>query len=205
MNPGKQTKRVGIYAGSFNPVHEGHIAFAREALAQCGLDKAFFLIEPRPRRKQGVKSLAHRQEMVRLALRHEKGLGAIFLNQERFYPITTMPLLRSRFQGAQLHMLMGDDVVAHLAHWPHVDEMLRLVNFVVGVRQVEIDDVKQSIDKLQTARAVRINYSLFEPSKNEYSSGAIRRQLKKGSKPSGLPEPVYQYIIEHNLYGARDS
>ncbi|MCA9332160.1 adenylyltransferase/cytidyltransferase family protein, partial [Candidatus Saccharibacteria bacterium] len=50
-------KKVGIYAGSFDPIHKGHIALAEQAIQQCGQDKVFFMVEPRPRRKQGVKAL----------------------------------------------------------------------------------------------------------------------------------------------------
>src|SRR5687768_15392849 len=97
-------KKVGIYAGTFDPVHEGHLAFAREAAAQYGLDKVFFLVEPNPRRKQGVKALEHRNEMVQLAIRSEKLFASILLEQHRFTVTETMPVLRSRFKNSELYM-----------------------------------------------------------------------------------------------------
>ncbi|MBI1857228.1 adenylyltransferase/cytidyltransferase family protein [Candidatus Saccharibacteria bacterium] len=117
--------RIGIYSGTFDPVHDGHIAFANAALKQCNLDKIFFLVEPRPRRKQGVKAFEHRTEMVRLAIKNEHSLGSIVLNQQRFTPADTLPLLTERFKGADLYMLIGDDMLDHLAGWPHVECLLQ--------------------------------------------------------------------------------
>ncbi|MBI3337871.1 adenylyltransferase/cytidyltransferase family protein [Candidatus Saccharibacteria bacterium] len=126
--------RIGIYSGTFDPVHDGHIAFANAALKQCNLDKIFFLVEPRPRRKQGVKAFEHRTEMVRLAIKNEHSLGSIVLNQQRFTPADTLPLLTERFKGADLYMLIGDDMLDHLAGWPHVECLLQSV--IASAKQI---------------------------------------------------------------------
>src|SRR5688572_16122728 len=108
------SKRVGIYAGTFDPVHVGHMAFAEQALEACNLDKIFFLVEPRPRRKQGVRALEHREAMVRLATAKNDKYGVIQLEQTNFSVEETLPKLQALFEGAELHFLMGEDVFAHL-------------------------------------------------------------------------------------------
>src|SRR5258708_1287895 len=91
-------KKIPIFAGTFDPVHEGHLAFAQAALEE-GLEKVMFLVEPRPRRKQGVRALEHRTAMVQLAIADEPQLSTIVLEQARFSVNETLPVLRARFSG----------------------------------------------------------------------------------------------------------
>jgi nicotinate-nucleotide adenylyltransferase len=124
-------KRVGIYAGTFDPIHEGHLAFAKQALQTSTLDKIFFLVEPRPRRKQGVRALEHREAMVRLAVADNPCLGIIQLEHSNFTVEETLPKLQALFEGAELHFLMGEDVFAHLNAWPNVNELLASSSFII--------------------------------------------------------------------------
>jgi nicotinate-nucleotide adenylyltransferase len=194
------SKKIGIYAGTFDPVHVGHLAFAREALEHCGLDKVYFMVEPRPRRKQAVKALEHRAEMVRLSIADEPKFSSIVLNQQRFTADKTLPVLMELFKGAQIHMLMGDDVLAHLAGWPHVEDLIKNVRFVVGLRKFDKKEIERRLKILQRTRGFAVNYELFEASKPEYSSSAIRLAIKKSRQPEGLLPQVTNYIQSNNLY-----
>ena len=193
-------KKVGIFSGTFDPVHEGHLTFAREAMTQCELDKVFFLVEPRPRRKQGVKAFEHRNAMVRIAIRHDAVLGSIVLEQQRFTAAETLPVLKQRFRGAELHMLMGDDWLSHFADWPHVEDLVRDVWFVVGLRRYDRQEVEHRLGTIQRTRGLAMRYQLFRPSHTEFSSQAIRRSLRQGDHPAGLPPGVPEYIAQHGLY-----
>ncbi|MDB5185490.1 MAG: Cytidyltransferase-related protein [Candidatus Saccharibacteria bacterium] len=199
---GAIVSRVGIYAGTFDPIHAGHLAFARQAMTACNLEKVFFLVEPRPRRKQGVKALEHRTAMVQLAIADQPRMGVIMLEQSRFNVTETMPKLRKRFEGAELYLLMGDDVVNHLAHWPHVDELLNSVNFVVGIRNEKEQKVRATLATLKRTRGMHLNYELFESTFPKYSSASIRLSIKRGKEPNGLLPVVQDYIAEHNLYSS---
>jgi nicotinate-nucleotide adenylyltransferase len=198
-------KKIGIYSGTFDPVHTGHLAFAREAMKQCGLDKIFFLVEPRPRRKQGVKAFEHRAEMVRLAIQDEPKFGSIMLGQQRFTPVDTLPLLQERFKGAELHMLMGDDMLAHFADWPHVEELMQNIQFVIGMRVYSADEVKRRISIVQKTRGLAMKYKLFQAPNADFSSSKIRQQVKNGQQPEGLAPEVLAYIQEQRLYSAKGS
>lgn len=199
-------KKIGIYSGTFDPVHEGHLAFARAAVEKCGLDKVFFLVEPRPRRKQGVKALEHRSEMVRLAVEHEPKFGSILLEQQRFTATDTLPVLQRRFAGAELHMLMGDDMLAHFAEWPHVEELISGIRFVIGVRNLTAAEVKRRIGIVQKTRGgLTMSYQLFQAPAAGYSSSLIRRQIKSGKQPDGLSEQVFTYIRARGLYQPSES
>ena len=195
-------KRVGIYAGTFDPIHAGHIAFAREAITQHDLDKVFLMVEPRPRRKQGVKALEHRLNMVLLAIEKESKLARIVLEQTRFSVHNTLPVLNARFKGAELHFLVGDDVLNHLIDWPNVEELVGNVKFIVGRRlrtKKEIDGIIKTITKV---KGVKVSYKILISESSHYNSSKIRQDLRKGKRPEGVDDRVWQYIRERNLYSA---
>lgn len=193
------SKRIGIYSGTFDPIHDGHIAFADEALKRFGLDKVFFLAEPRPRRKQGVKSFEHRVEMVRKALKNHPQFGQIVLEQQRFTPHETLPILAARFKGAQLYMLIGDDVLYHLADWPHVEELIDACEVIVGVRG-DLAETEEQLRVLTKVRSLPLKHHAFVAAKPEYASSAIRASLRRGKEPAGLNPSVKRYIARHGLY-----
>lgn len=193
-------KKVGILAGTFDPVHDGHLMFALQAIDECKLDKVFFLVEPRPRRKQGVRALEHRIRMVQIAIAKESRFSTIILEQARFSVDQTMPLLKELFKGAQLYLLLGDDVVNHLAEWPHVDELLRDVCFVIGVRDQELGVVENDIQALQKARGIKIKHNLIKSAAPSFASRQIRLSLKRGQELHGLRGEVLDYIRQNRLY-----
>jgi nicotinate-nucleotide adenylyltransferase len=193
-------KKVGIYSGTFDPVHEGHLAFARDAIEQCGLDKVFFLVEPRPRRKQGVRAQEHRVAMVQLAVQEDARLGSIDLKQPRFTVTETLPVLRERFKGAELYMLMGDDMLSHFGEWPNVDKLTSGVQFVIGLRRFTKEEVQDRLDTLQRTRGLRLRYKVFTAGKPEFSSSSVKRSLRQGKISPGISKKVAEYIREHGLY-----
>ena len=192
-------KKVGIFSGTFDPVHEGHIGFAKEALKQCGLDKVFFLVEPRPRRKQGVKAFKHRVNMVSLAIEDEPDFGLIILEQPRFTVTETMPILAKRFAGAQLNFLMGEDVLASLADWPAADSLLERIHFIIGQRQNE-SKIKHHLDLIQKTKGRPLSHSVFRAEFSDVNSSNIRAALRRREMPEGLNPEVAAYIELNGLY-----
>lgn len=192
-------KKVGIFSGTFDPVHEGHVSFVREALKLSKLDKVFFLVEPNPRRKQGVKSFQHRVNMVRLAIEDESKLGLIILEQARFTVPETMPILKSRFKGAKLCLLMGEDVIYNLASWPHADRLIEDVHFMIGTRRSE-RDLQKHIKAIEQAKGKPLSHSVFRTAESKLSSTAVRAKLRKGQQPKGVHPEVLAYIELNGLY-----
>ncbi|MDZ7744541.1 MAG: nicotinate-nicotinamide nucleotide adenylyltransferase [Candidatus Saccharibacteria bacterium] len=192
-------KRVGIFSGTFDPVHRGHVQFAHDAIKWCSLDKVFFLVEPRPRRKQGVKAFEHRVNMVQLAIADEPKMGVIVLDQARFTPHETLPPLTARFKGAELSMLIGEDMLTHMAEWPHVEDLLKNVQFIIGVRG-EHNDINHHIKEIEKVKGLEFHYSVFSTDLSDYSSSKARLSLRRGHKPRGLHADVAEYIAENKLY-----
>jgi nicotinate-nucleotide adenylyltransferase len=194
--------KIGIFAGTFDPIHDGHIAFARAALAQ-GLEKVYFLPEPRPRRKQGVRALEHRVAMIEHAIAQESQFGAIKLEQARFTPHETMPVLQERFRGAQLVLLFGDDVITHIAGWPQVHELIESVELLVAVRHHNQASLTERFLTLKQVSGLDFRYQLVDPGHAMTSSSRVRAQLRGGEHPTGVDQAVWRYIKQSRLYRPR--
>ncbi len=196
-------KRIGIFSGTFDPIHSGHVAFAKEAQKTCRLDRIFFLIEPRPRRKQGVKGFEHRLKMVQLALKDEPALGVIQLEHARFDAERTLPLLQERFKGSQLYMLMGDDMLlTHFIGWPHIEGLISSVHFIIGARGSTQSELAKHVRQIEHTKGLKFNYSVITTIKTEVSSVSVRRQLRKGLDCPDIHPAVARYIARHRLYHA---
>ncbi len=193
-------KRVGIYSGVFDPIHNGHLAFAEAATVECGLEKVFFLVEPSPRRKQAVKALEHRLRMTELAIAKQPKLGLIVLDQQQFTVQDTLPVLQRRFSGVGLEFLMGEDTLTHFIDWPNVEHLLHEVEFIIGIRDKSAQEISQTVRAIETARSMHFRYRIIQTPSSHVSSTAVRRQLRVGKTPEDIPVPVARYIKQYKLY-----
>ena len=197
------SKRIGIFAGTFDPIHEGHLAFAHAAL-KAGVEKVMFMPEPRPRRKQGVRAFEHRVAMVQRAVADEPRLGTIILEQVSFTPHETLPILQERFKGYELALLFGDDVVRymadHIAAWPHIEDIASTASLVIAARQEEKAALTDTLRTLKSEYGLPFRYTFVAPDRPGISSSKIRLALKHGKPVQGLPTTVMEYIRKAGLY-----
>ncbi len=190
--------RVGIYSGAFDPVHAGHVAFALQALEQANLDELVFLPERRPRGKPSVEHYAHRVAMIKRALQPHAALSVMEMVEATYSVTRTLPSLRQVYRGADLVMIVGSDVALGVQQWPHVKQLLRCVELVVGVRsQHEHHAVEAAIDswKIQP-RALHIIDSFA----SDVSSSQIREALREDKRTKGLLMSVERYARREWLY-----
>jgi nicotinate-nucleotide adenylyltransferase len=190
--------RVGIYAGSFDPVHAGHIAFALQAAEEANLDEVIFLPERRPRFKDGPEHFGHRVAMLRHAIKPHAKLQVMEMVDRHFTVKRTLPQLRSVFARAELVFLVGSDVAEFIPDWAGSALLLRSSELVVGVR----DD--QSTDYISQQLATwevqpKQSYILLSYAA-EVSSGSIRDSLRQGKSAHGLLASVVRYARSNWLY-----
>lgn len=191
-------KRVGIYAGSFDPVHAGHIAFALQALREAGLDKIYFLPERRPRNKQGVEHFGHRVAMLKRASKPHAKLDVLELEDISFTMQRTLPRLQKRFAGSQLVFLFGSDVAQQLSNWPKAENLLHSSELVVGVREGAMPaHVRQDVNSWPTKPQKLYVFESYAP---EVSSRRVREALRSQQKVSGLLASVARYANRNWLY-----
>jgi nicotinate-nucleotide adenylyltransferase len=182
--------RIGIYGGTFNPVHHGHLILARQALEEFKLDRLVFV----PAAESPFKIQNHsapagdRLAMLRLAIAGEDGFSVDPLEIERggiSYSIDTVKMFRNRDPGAELFFLVGEDNADRLTEWHRFEELKKLVYFVVLSRSEEF----QSPEYPVVQRRIEI------------SSTEIRNRVANQESITYLvPESVKHYIEQHQLY-----
>ena len=182
--------RMGIYGGTFNPVHHGHLILARQALEEFKLDRLVFV----PAAESPFKIQNHsapsgdRLAMLRLAIAGEDRFSVDPLEIERggiSYSIDTVKMFRNRDPGAELFFLVGEDNADRLTEWHRFEELKKLVSFVVLSRSEDF----QSPEYPVVQRRIEI------------SSTEIRNRVANQESITYLvPESVKHYIEQHQLY-----
>jgi nicotinate-nucleotide adenylyltransferase len=186
--------RLAIFGGTFDPIHNGHLAIARAAAEQFHLDRLLFVPAAHPPHKRGGTHapFADRLAMIELAIAGDPRFEASRLEEftERSYSIDTIEQVRSTLgAGDELYFLIGADAFAEVRTWHRWQDVARAVVFIVVSRPGATYEVPESF------RALRID-SVTLP----VSSSDIRRTLAAGGRPDVLPPPVFDYVLAHKLY-----
>jgi nicotinate-nucleotide adenylyltransferase len=194
----KKPRRIGIFSGSFDPVHQGHVAFALASLQNADLDKVYFAPEVKPRRKPHISHIAHRVQMLELAITEHPELGVLELPNRYFLPKTTIPQLQQRFRNDDLILLFGSDLFERLHTWPHVEYLLSNAGVAVGVRgNYEVSRVLQNALNLPNPPK---ELHAIDATLRELSSKNIRQALESNVMPDGIAPQVHDYARKHWLY-----
>lgn len=196
--------KIGIYPAAFDPIHNGHVAFAHTAIHEHGLDKVYFLPEPAPRHKQGVKALEHRVNMVHLAIANEPKFGVMSLDTSDFDIRHIWPRITSRFLGQELFMLIGNNPIKRIGVWPHTAEFGKQApTFVIAKRSKSSKELEASIATLLKTRKLSLSYKILDVDYATYTAVDIRNTVKQGNRHEALMQPVYEYILRNKLYLSR--
>jgi nicotinate-nucleotide adenylyltransferase len=195
--------RIGLFGGSFDPVHLGHLALATTALASVGLDQVLWIPAGQPWQKAGSRTLAaalHRAAMVSLAIAGEPRFRLETSEIRRVGPSYTIDTVRElQDAGAMLRpewfLLLGQDQYARLSTWRAWRELLQRVTLAVAARD---GDEPQPDPALRQVPHRRLAIPM--PAM-PVSSTAIRARVAAGASLAGLvPPAVAAYIAEHGLY-----
>ncbi|HEX8349943.1 MAG TPA: nicotinate-nicotinamide nucleotide adenylyltransferase [Hymenobacter sp.] len=190
--------RVGIFAGAFDPVHAGHVAFALQAMTFANLDEVVFVPERRPRHKPGVEHYAHRVAMLKQAIRPHRQFSVMELVDRHITVTRTLPQLHAIFKNCQLVLLTGSDVAPHIASWPYAKRLLTDMELVVGMRQG--DDQTVLLETIAGWPAQPRDLLVMESYAPAISSRHIRVALRTDKPVRGLLASVKQYAEREWLY-----
>jgi nicotinate-nucleotide adenylyltransferase len=200
--------RLGLYGGTFDPVHTGHLLLARDALEQCRLDAVLFIpCAQSPLKKSGPRATAaQRVALLRLALKGEPRFWLSRCELDRpapSYAIDTAREIRDSFPPAQLFWLLGDDQWTQLDQWRQADELRRLVRFIRLPRAGEgnAQSVERAPDPVAKAVGRAPVLDLPRPRRIDISATEIRRRVKARLPiDPHVPAAVAAYIRRHGLY-----
>lgn len=193
-------RRVGIFGGTFDPVHMGHLLMAEEAVERLRLDRLVFLPAGRPahKRDRSITPVEHRLAMLRLAARGNPRFAVSRLEADHDGVTYTVESLEhfAKAERAELYFVMGQDSLDEFRTWRDPDRILSLARLAV-VPRGEME--RPSLDA-----AVRRRVVFLKPPRIGIAASEIRRRLgRKRSVRYWLPDPVLAYIKRHGLYGPR--
>ena len=211
--------RVGLFGGSFNPIHFGHLRAAEEDREALGLDLVYFIPAASPPHKTegDLAPAEHRLQMVRLATkgnRHFMASDVEIRRTGRSYTVETVRyFLATLRQPATLYLLMGADQFAELETWREPDELVRLCNIAVHTRPHGNEPVPP---RISVAALKRFGYnqqddhyvhssgqtlSFVETTFFPISATEIRGKIQRGASVNYLmPGDVVDYVNRHALY-----
>ncbi len=198
--------KLGLFGGSFDPIHRGHVEPVLAALAEVGLERVLYLPTARPPHKQG-QLLAPpwaRFAMAELALLGEPHLqvSPYELQLDRpAYTVETLEHFTRELPDAELHLLIGEDSFRDLTQWVRWRDIVRLARLVVLARPAGENSTAPLADDLRAlADGPTVHYARRRPV--DVSSTEIRAALGRGEVlPAGaLADPVVQYIHKYRLY-----
>lgn len=194
----KTKQRIGIYAGTFDPIHAGHVTFALQAVRAAQLTKVYFLPERQPRSKQHVEHFAHRVAMLRHALKPHSQFEILELVDINFSVKHTLPFLQKKFKGDQLVFLFGSDIVPGLAKWPYVSSLLSDNELVIGLRlQDDHATIRHTVENWDYQPKALTMFPSYAP---KVSSSKVREALRKKTSVEGLLTSVEHYSNRNWLY-----
>lgn len=196
--------RLGIFGGTFDPPHIGHLILASEAGYKLNLDQVLWVVTSHPPHKidQDITPIRYRMEMVSRTLAAEPFFTLSLIEVERpgpQYVVDTMRILRERYPREELIYLMGGDSLHDLPRWYRPRQFLSYCD-ALGVMRRPNDEV--DLDLLEKELVGIGEKVKFIPTPLiEISSHDIRNRIRE-KKPFRyfLPEGVYQYILENRLY-----
>jgi nicotinate-nucleotide adenylyltransferase len=198
--------KIGLFGGSFDPIHRGHIEPVREARRLLGLERVIYLPTATPPHKpRRALAAAHaRYAMVELALLDEEGLyvSAHELTPDRpAYTVDTLEHFRREMPEAELHLLVGGDSFADLHHWVRWQEIAAAARLVVLARPGwDLDSISLDPGVAALARTDRV--LVVRQAAVDVSSTRLREQLAAGLplSPGDVPDLVVRYVQKYGLY-----
>jgi nicotinate-nucleotide adenylyltransferase len=197
--------RIGVFGGTFDPIHVGHLVAAVNARHALGLDQVLFVVANEPWQKVGdrpVSPAADRLALVGAALGDVDGLEASRLEIDRggpSYTVDTIEELQRLEPTAELFLIVGADVVTGLASWERLDDVRRATTIVVVNRPGSTPVLPGPTGPLAGWNAVAIEIPALE-----ISSTDLRERAATGRPLDYLiPEGAVRMIKERELY-ARD-
>lgn len=194
--------RVGVFGGTFNPPHIGHLICAQEALTQLELERIIFVPTGEPPHKQieadPGRELRHRLCLFASERNDRFEISRLELDREGpSYTAVTLEMLHEELKESELNLIVGGDMAATLPLWHRPDEIVRLSRLAVAERSgVERSVIEQ---KLAPLGAVTLEY--FTMPRIDISSSLVRDRVKEGLPINYLvPERVAELIESEGLY-----
>jgi nicotinate-nucleotide adenylyltransferase len=200
-------KRLGIFGGSFNPVHHGHLIAAQDALEAFALDRVLFVPCAQPPHKPAavMAPAADRRAMLELAIADNPRFELCTLELDRggvSYTVDTLRALRERHPGETLAFIIGVDTLSELHTWRAIGEVLEMAEIVTLIRPgTPPERWSDAALGLPPPWPERLRARMVHGHAVEISSSDVRRRLAEGREIRYfVPPRVEQYLRARRMY-----
>lgn len=189
-------KSIVLFGGTFNPIHEGHLAMCQAAYEACSPEKVILLPSPSPHYKKTERLLdpETRMRMCRLAVKTYPYIEVSDEELRQTGPVCTADTVKrmaQRFPGYLLYWLLGTDMLARFTRWYHWQEICQYVTLLVAPREIpELSELEESLRKL---RQIGYEPRFLHATHIDISSTWIRNQAAAGDIPRGIPDSIRSY------------
>ena len=195
---------IGIFGGTFDPPHVGHLALASAARAQLGLDRLLWMLTPDPPHKlhQTITPIAHRLAMVELALAGHPEFELSRLELDRpgpHYALDTVRLVQEQNPDSEIVYLMGSDSLRDLPFWYRPSDLVSALRYIGVMRRPDSDYDLPALEQILPGITAKVRF--VDAPLVDISASDIRA-LAAAGKPfrEFVTADVYEYIIEYRLY-----
>lgn len=188
--------KIGLFFGSFNPIHVGHMVLANHMLEYTDLDQIWFIVSPQNpfKKKSSLLDEKHRLQLVNIAIGDNnklKGSDIEFNLPQPSYTVDTLTYLQEKYPDKRFALIMGSDNLKSFRKWKNSEEVLKHVELYVYPRPNYDGGELKDHEKVKNIDAPQI----------EVSSTAIRKGIKeKKDLRYFVPEPAWNYIKEMHFY-----
>lgn len=196
--------RIGLFGGTFDPPHLGHLILASEAQSQLELTRLLWTLTPEPPHKQDqpVTSVEHRLEMVNLAIADNPSFELSRAELDRpgpHYTLDTVRLIANQNPDSEIVPIIGGDSLHDLPKWHQPKELLYACHWVGVMRRPEDSADLEALERELPGISSKVHY--VDAPLLEIASREIRTRIAEG-RPYRyyLPSLVYEYVNQHHLY-----
>lgn len=197
-------KKYGIFGGTFNPIHSGHLMIAEYLREEMNLDKVIFIPTGNPPHKDLKISAIDRYNMVKRAISSNDKFEVTDIETKReklSYTVDTIKELKLILKDVKLYFLIGLDTLFQLRTWKLFGELSKEIDFVVALRPKYIDISKINAEISYLQENFDTNIKIVHTPQLEISSTDLRQRIGEGKSVKYLlPSEVIEYIEENNLY-----
>ncbi len=200
----KSAIEIGLFCGTFNPIHNAHLLLAQFACEQFKLKKIYFVTSPRPPHRQDVQlSGEKRFELASQAVANNDLFESSPIELERSGPSYTVDTIKYFAKSNTVNLLIGADNIIHLPTWYQFEEIAKLAKLLVAPRHLNEDRAQKDINVFTADELTvlsKTNYAVIDFPLIDISSSYIRQRIKEGRSVRYLvPEKVWQ-TIEREQY-----
>lgn len=196
---------IGLFCGTFNPIHIGHLIMAECARDQFALDPVLFVTSPRPpHRSSGLLDAETRHELVVAAVADNHFFQASRLEIDRAgpsYTADTIEEIRSIYDGARVNLILGEDNLPYLTQWHRAEEIIRKCRLVVARRDFPSPNPKYESQRPAEAGMAGADLQYLDFPLVPISASTIRERLFARKSVRYMVSPaVHKLIEERGLY-----